>query len=404
MSISCEGPERGQPHEDGPSETTSPSRGKWFVIARTGINRSIGSANPPRRRDRRWRILGLFLLSSVLLALITVEGVGRLIFRRYANNRSYFKMLDDRIMNLFPIPGPANRDAKFGEVLRPNSSHRFKSAEYDFTAHTNSMGFRTREPEPKLPDEWRILMVGDSLCFGWTEQENTIAVQLEQIAARADISRKKLKVYNFGIPGYTTVQELLVARTYASRLQADHLIVCFFTGNDVIPNAIQYIDGQGRVAISESMILRIQSDIRGRVGLLRHSLIFRLLSISPYATRMLYDIACEPYILDKTQATLDQLKDFCTQCGLSLTLVVLYPNYGVRGGVHLALTRSRTVGRKVAAYARHQGIDVIDMLDYVEGADDARSFYYQNDIHPNAAGNHRFAEVIFVHSAEDKLR
>ena len=92
------------------------------------------------------------------------------------------------------------------------------------------------------------MLVGDSYFYGsMMDEEETIGFQLEQISGTDPQVKRPLRVYNFALSGYCTVQELLVARTYAARIQPDIIILGFFAAKDVIPNAMTRIDDEGQL-------------------------------------------------------------------------------------------------------------------------------------------------------------
>ena len=71
-------------------------------------------------------------------------------------------------------------DVKFGYVLTPNATLTESRLGKTVTYRTNSLGFRTREIEPRLPGEYRVLLVGDSYFYGvMMNEEETLGAQLE---------------------------------------------------------------------------------------------------------------------------------------------------------------------------------------------------------------------------------
>jgi hypothetical protein len=357
-----------------------------------------------RRRLMKLKVLALFVLFSGLVAVIIVELSARILFRSLANDERYFERLDKRILCSFPTLEPKG-DKKFGAALSANASKEYKTHEYSFVVRTNSLGFRTRENVPKESREYRVMLVGDSFFFCLTPDEDTVASQLEQKAREIEGLARTLKVYNFAVMGYTTVQELLVARTYAPAVKPDHLIVGMLPMNDMVPNAVQYIDEQENLQVSPDQVHRVQEDVRARVGWLRHSMIYRMLSmLSPLSSRMYYEIAQEPDVLAKNYALLDDLKAFCKRNGIKLTVVMLYTGDAVQGGWLADFTQSRVAIRRLVDFGRKQELDVIDELDFIHGGPQRREYHYRSDGHLNARGNRRLAEIIFDQALQKPLR
>jgi lysophospholipase L1-like esterase len=88
-----------------------------------------------------------------------------------------------------------------GLIFEPHSSARFKTVEFDYTSHINSLGLRNAEINVnKDPNTFRILCFGDSWTFGWgVEIENSWPMQLEQLLKIKGL--KNVEVINCGQPG-----------------------------------------------------------------------------------------------------------------------------------------------------------------------------------------------------------
>ncbi|MCX8064863.1 MAG: hypothetical protein N3G21_06785, partial [Candidatus Hydrogenedentes bacterium] len=86
--------------------------------------------------------------------------------------------------------------------LRPN-------AEVSHIIKINSHGFRDYEfTKEKPPNTFRIIVVGDSVTFGWRQRlEDTYPKILEKKLNEVFSSRIKIEVLNFGVGGYNAEQE-----------------------------------------------------------------------------------------------------------------------------------------------------------------------------------------------------
>ncbi len=98
---------------------------------------------------------------------------------------------------------------------------------------TNSFGFRDEEfGVEKNSDEFRIAVIGDSLVFGVNvDQNESFPEQLEVVLNSLNLPRK-VKVLNFGVPGYDTIQEVETFKTKAMKFKPD-LVILAYTLNDV---------------------------------------------------------------------------------------------------------------------------------------------------------------------------
>lgn len=102
---------------------------------------------------------------------------------------------------------------------------------------TNSLGFRDdREYSlEKRPGTFRILVLGDSVTFGHgSVPEHAYPLLLEQ-RLRAWKPDVDWQVWNLGVPGYNTSQELAHLLEVGSAFRPDLVIVGFY-GNDLVDN------------------------------------------------------------------------------------------------------------------------------------------------------------------------
>jgi lysophospholipase L1-like esterase len=102
----------------------------------------------------------------------------------------------------------------------------------------NGLGFRDHREYSlaKAPGTFRILVFGDSVTFGHgTLSATTYPYLLEQRlkAWKPDVN---WQVWNLGVPGYNTAQELAYLQEVGPRYQPDLVIVGFFA-NDLVDNA-----------------------------------------------------------------------------------------------------------------------------------------------------------------------
>ena len=123
-------------------------------------------------------------------------------------------------------PGFFISDAVLGQRLSPNYDGWFAGV----PAHTNSLGFRdTREYSLAKPrGAFRILVLGDSVTFGHGALYETSYPYLLEQRLREWRPEVKWEVWNLGVPGYNTAQELAYLEEVADRYSPDLVIVGFF--------------------------------------------------------------------------------------------------------------------------------------------------------------------------------
>ncbi len=98
---------------------------------------------------------------------------------------------------------------------------------------TNPQGFRDAPfTEEKPEGVYRIVVVGDSVTFGWWErEEQTYAAQLERLLNEHAASDLRFEVYNMGVGGYNAAQECELIRSRVPAYAPD-LILLQYCAND----------------------------------------------------------------------------------------------------------------------------------------------------------------------------
>ncbi len=117
---------------------------------------------------------------------------------------------------------------ELGEIPVPNQKGRQRHpGAYDFTYQNNSLGFRdNREFGPKQPNEFRLLLLGDSFTYGLgVNDDQTFGHRLEQGLRRHNL---EATVINAGNPGHGTDYELKLFQSVGAKLQPDVTIFGFF--------------------------------------------------------------------------------------------------------------------------------------------------------------------------------
>ena len=130
-------------------------------------------------------------------------------------------------------------------TLKPNLNVTF----VDVNVQTNSYGMRNSEiPIEKSPDSIRIALLGDSFAFGWgVDVDKIFAHILEERLNSFASGKRKIEVLNFGVPGYSTFQE--VADFFEKGLQfKPDIVLVYFIDNDFdLPFFIRSIESNDLV-------------------------------------------------------------------------------------------------------------------------------------------------------------
>lgn len=190
--------------------------------------------NPPQPRRRRRLWMGLAAATfGLLVALAGVEAFLRLadpLGLKYERESATYRT--QALLFAWEQRPPAELDLD-GRLYqhKPNLDLSIGS----FRLRTNSRGCRGPEVAvPKPADVFRIVLLGDSVAFGWgVDDEVTFARRLET-EWNAQTRGKRLEVVNTGHPMYDTNQEEATLREVGLALQPD-LVLLVYVVNDIEP-------------------------------------------------------------------------------------------------------------------------------------------------------------------------
>jgi lysophospholipase L1-like esterase len=102
---------------------------------------------------------------------------------------------------------------------------------------TNNLGFHDRERQA-ANDNYRILFMGDSFVEGrQVDTQSLFTMRLEKKFADGG---QKIEAINGGVPGTgTAYQYSLWKEFFEPSVKVDHLVLCFFMGNDLLDNSAE---------------------------------------------------------------------------------------------------------------------------------------------------------------------
>lgn len=147
----------------------------------------------------------------------------------------YFRMTSRGVtVDRWAIPNP-----RYGFVHRPNFRQTvvrpWVETTYVWHVEINSLGFRGPEPDLSATQAVRILLLGDSFTFGYgVEYDQTFGAVLQRKLGDAGIQSI---IFNAGVTGWGTAQQLLFASDHEERLNPD-IVVLTFCENDPIEDEI----------------------------------------------------------------------------------------------------------------------------------------------------------------------
>ncbi len=210
---------------------------------------------PSRRRLRR-RVLAVLL--GTVVALIAAEVLYRL----------------TRVPGLSPTthPGYVMHDDELGWRYRPGVRARHASAEFDVAIEINAQGFRGPDWPASRDARPLVLVLGDSMVFGWGVQED------ESLCGLLRAQNAGWDVRSAGISGYAPDQQLLLLRRLGAELRPD-VVVCVSTANDVYEVASDEMYGLRKPRfVVEGKVAKLLAAAGPESFLHAHSMLFRALN------------------------------------------------------------------------------------------------------------------------------
>lgn len=105
----------------------------------------------------------------------------------------------------------------------------------DVTLETSSIGLRYEELGPKQPDEFRVLVLGDSITLGdYVNEDATYPRQMERLVAGRS---RRIRFINAGLPGVGTMEEFYLFMEIRDVVQADLVLLGMYLNDCQNPDA-----------------------------------------------------------------------------------------------------------------------------------------------------------------------
>lgn len=150
------------------------------------------------------------------------------------------------------VPRVWHPHAKLGWESIPGARRHY-TEEGDGLIEINSAGFRDREREIKKPPKtYRIAVFGDSMTQAVeVNLDQTYCYRLEE---RLSTESRSFEVMNFGVIGYSPIQELLLFEEMGTRYSPDLVVLALFLDNDVsdcVPELSQLPDTQPFISFAD---------------------------------------------------------------------------------------------------------------------------------------------------------
>lgn len=194
---------------------------------------SLSAAN----KNERYRLLKLtiiFAIVSVCISILISVAAGEFIVRHINPQPTFAETLKEGL-SIFR----SSQVAPFTLSPNLNTVHLGYTREFKNIVHTNNAGFRDTEnvSESKPVGIYRILILGDSMTFGWgVEDGETFSAVLERnlnIFSKTTNQNIKFEVANGGfLGGYGPDGFYAYYNSFGKKFQPDMVITSLFPYND----------------------------------------------------------------------------------------------------------------------------------------------------------------------------
>jgi lysophospholipase L1-like esterase len=367
------------------------------------------SKRPASRRARHLAAFGLILLAQF--------GVFEAALRTWGHSEAA-----PAFQGLFIYP-------ETGYRLNPNARVRFTTSEFDTEIRINGSGVRDDEEiGPKLPNERRIVLLGDSLVLAVQVPFSQTFGELLERRLNADPSPYRYRVINAGVQGYGPVEELHFFESMAATLQPDLVIETIFVGNDAEeaartgsrlkaggaapPLAVKdTVATQFRRLVRRSMVLQLL-----RLRVVSATARFHGLLAAPEPPLQSYAASPAPRIAEGLAITRQCVRDIAAVAasqGASTAIALMPARFQVDDADYGRLKEAVTAaGGELQRDAASQRFDAalaelplprVDLLPALRRALPGPDLFFQETVHLTPRGHEIVAEALYRFIEEQHL-
>lgn len=315
-------------------------------------------------RDRFLNLLAV--LGSLIIALLGVEvGV-----RVFADDGMQF---DLEMWKYTRLAKDVSANPRLGHEHKPNVSAHLMGVDISVNAQKLRGNGVSLE---RVPGKARIMMLGDSITFGWgVPFEETFPRRLERML---DADGIKSEVINAGVGNYNTIMEVEYFLNEGRRYRPDVVVLNYFI-NDAEP--VPVYGNNGWLARNSYAYAYLSS----RLDVLNRQLSRRQDWGAYYAG--LYEGDAPGW--RAAAGRIDALAEYCRRNDIKL-LIVNIPE--LRDLKNYRFTRVQNLLREAA---KRNQVPYLDLLGSVRGIDETKLWVSRPDPHPNGYANELFAKAMF---------
>lgn len=326
-------------------------------------------------------------MTVLLLTIISFLAVGEIICRVFTA---------PGIIASMPLSNPENRYIPGEKIMYHLNQTNCKT-----NPEINCQGFRDYKEFSKTKKEGviRLAILGDSFTENpGLNLEEGYVFQLEQLLKK--YVKKEVEVYNFGMGGYGTREELTLLKNVVIDYSPDIMVLQYFLNDVVVQERVSnnsrflVLKDQSYVVVSYNhppVPLSVPLPIKVNKFLIKKSYLFRFISnsfhnLNKKKEEEVYDVGFENY-----KASIREILDISKEHNIQL-LIMMVP-----GSLPPKESCDNYRYKETKDLLEGEGVQFIDTCDYT------RDYDYKNlklrdedkDPHYNKEGNRILAEALF---------
>ncbi|NIO19904.1 MAG: hypothetical protein GTN76_03980 [Candidatus Aenigmarchaeota archaeon] len=261
----------------------------------------------------------------------------------------------------------------------------------------------------KSENTFRIAVLGDSFTAGEVlDVDEMFTTKLEK-KLNERLNTKNFEVYGFGVPGYNTIQELVVLKEIAMNYQPDFVILQFYC-DDINPVRIWvrglrgqqfYIDPVDFIVIEDYIVpVSIPLPIETNKFLVRHSYFYRFILNSVYIINKGFG---EEWVeeretgLKNSLESMREMKEIAEKNNIPFLILYTPGSFGVQACGHF---------REISNFSKEIGVPYVDIYELTKDYDGRELQNPKEDPsspHYGDMGNEIIAESLYKEMVEKNL-
>lgn len=311
-------------------------------------------------------------LLTLALAIVFILGALELYVRRVEDDGMQYDLEMWKYARRVKV---ISDDPLIGHEHRPNADTVLMGVRVT----TNDAGLRNEDVSVvKRPDSYRVIMLGNSVLFGWgVRQDETVSARLQSQWHRAG---RDVEVINAGDGNYNTIMEVEFFMKRLAKYHPDMIVLNYFINDaeQVPSHATNLIERNSEAWVFYSSRLDVAK---------RELEVGRGADWRDYYNG-LYDDARNPGGWSAVAAWIGKLAAYCKGNNIRL-LIVNYPELHT-----LKPYPFPQVGARLSVLAAGLGLPYLDLLNSVQDQDPADLWVTKPDPHPNGRAHGLYAEAI----------